>query len=280
MADLEFKLQHVDPDTLGATEERDRLVGFRSFLRVFSACERMVSQLEKDLMNEKAQPREWLVSGTRIGSFTLELDPPNLIAGDEADRVDTATTLVKGIEYLDIWQELPAELREPALRNLQAVAGSLRYGNSEYEVEVTSISTGQTARISHGMAKKINQLLLKERISMGSIEGKLELISVHAGSRKFNIYQDVTGKAVRCDLPRDMERQVIDALGNRVIVSGIIHRNLEGNPVRVRVERLRNLRSGEEAPTLDELMGSIPDLTGDQTTEEFIRTMRDDSASE
>ena len=280
MADLEFKLQHVDPDTLGATEERDRLVGFRSFLRVFSACERMVSQLEKDLMNEKAQPREWLVSGTRIGSFTLELDPPNLIAGDEADRVDTATTLVKGIEYLDIWQELPAELREPALRNLQAVAGSLRYGNSEYEVEVTSISTGQTARISHGMAKKINQLLLKERISIGSIEGKLELISVHAGSRKFNIYQDVTGKAVRCDLPRDMERQVIDALGNRVIVSGIIHRNLEGNPVRVRVERLRNLRSGEEAPTLDELMGSIPDLTGDQTTEEFIRTMRDDSASE
>ena len=280
MADLEFKLRHVDPDTLGATEERGRLVGFRSFLRVFSACERMVSQLEKDLMNEKAQPREWLVSGTRIGSFTLELDPPNLIAGDEADRVDTATTLVKGIEYLDIWQELPAELREPALRNLQAVAGSLRYGNSEYEVEVTSISTGQTARISHGMAKKINQLLLKERISIGSIEGKLELISVHAGSRKFNIYQDVTGKAVRCDLPRDMERQVIDALGNRVIVSGIIHRNLEGNPVRVRVERLRNLRSGEEAPTLDELMGSIPDLTGDQTTEEFIRTMRDDSASE
>ena len=280
MAGLEFKLQHVASNTLGATEERDRLVGFRSFLRVFSACERMVSQLEKDLMNGKTQPREWLVSGTRIGSFTLELDPPNLIAGDEATGVDTATTLVNGIEYLDIRQELPAELREPALRNLQAVAGSLRYGNSEYEVEVTSIATGQTARISHGMAKKINQLLLKERISIGSIEGKLELISLHEGSRKFNIYQDVTGKAVRCDLPRDMEKQVIDALGNRVIVSGIIHRNLEGNPVRVRVERLRILRSGEGAPTLDELMGSIPDLTGDQTTEEFIRTMRDDSASE
>ena len=279
MAGLEFKLQRVSPHTIGAPEGRDRPVGFRSLLRVFSACERMVSQLDRDLITGKPQPREWLVSGTRIGSFVLELDPPILIGDEVAAQVDTATTLVNGIEYLDREQELPLELREASLRQLQAVAGSLRNGNNEYEIEVTSIATGQTARISHGMAKKINQLLLKERISVGSIEGKLELISVHEGSRKFNVYQDVTGKAVQCDLPRDMEKQVIDALGNRVIVSGTIHRNLEGLPVRVRMEKIRVLRSVEEAPSLDELMGSIPDLTGHLTTEEFIGTMRDESAS-
>ena len=29
-----------------------------------------------------------------------------------------------------------------------------------------------------------------------------------------------------------------------------------------------------EVPTLDELMGSIPDLTGDLSTEEYVRMMR------
>ena len=278
MVGLEFKLQRVAPNGLGATEERNRPVGFRSLLRVFSACEKMVSQLERDLEASKSQPREWLVSGTRIGSFILELDPPGLPSEKERSGAKTATTLVSGIEHLEREQELPPELREQSLRQLQAVAGSLKYGSSEYEIEVTSVASGQTARISHGMAKTINLLLLKERITVGSIEGKLELISLHEGSRKFNIYHDVTGKAVQCDLPRDMENQVIDALGSRVIVSGAIHRNLRGTAVRVK--KLRVLPAVEKAPTLNELMGSIPDLAGGQTTEEFLRTMRNESASE
>ena len=35
-----------------------------------------------------------------------------------------------------------------------------------------------------------------------------------------------------------------------------------------------------EVPSLDELMGSIPDLTGDLTTEEFVRMIRDEPATE
>lgn len=275
MAGLEFKLQRVSRKSAGLAEEEATPVGFRSLVRVFTACEKMVSQVDRDLAGAKSAYREWVVSGTRIGSFTLELDPPHLLA-EEGTRTDTATALVKGIDYLERERQVPLELRETALRRLQAVAGSLRSGNDEYEILITSIATGDTARISHPMVKQINQLLLKERISVGSIEGKLELISVHEGSRKFNIYHDVTGRAAQCDLPRELEQQVIDALGSRVIVSGKIHRNLNGTPVRVKVERLRVLPVRNEVPTIDELMGSIPDLTGDLPTEEFVRMIRDE----
>ena len=279
MARLEFKLQRVLQNALGDAEEQHRSVGFRSLVKVFAACERMVSQVDRDLIGRESQPREWLVSATRIGSFTLELDPPHMPLNEEA-ATNTATTLVKGIDYLDREQQVPLGLREPVLRNIQAVAGSLKSGSDEYEILVTSVATGDTARISHPMAKQINQLLLKERISIGSVEGMLELVSVHPGSRKFNVYHDVTGRAVQCDLPSHLEKDVVAALGQRVIVSGMIHRNLSGVPVRVRVERVRLMPLKEEAPPLDELVGSIPDLTGDLSTEEFIRMIRDESPHE
>ena len=278
MAGLEFKLQRVSRNGEAAPGKDAAPVGFRSLVRVITACEKMISQVDRDLAGTNSALREWIVSDTQIGSFTLELDPPPLPA-ELGVGTDTATTLVKGIDYLEREQRVPLELREGALRRLQAVAGSLRSGDDEYEVLITSKATDDTARISHPMAKQINQLLQKERISVGSIEGKLELISVHEGSRKFNVYHDVTGRAVQCDLPRDLERQVVEALGNRVIVSGAIHRNLNGTPVRVRVEGLRVLPVRSEEPTIDELMGSIPDLTGDLSTEEFVRMIRDESAS-
>ncbi len=77
-----------------------------------------------------------------------------------------------------------------------------------------------------------------------------------------------------------LKEQAIAALGSRVIVSGRIRRNLKGIPVRVNTKRLRALPVENEVPSLDELMGSIPDLTGDLSTEEFVRMLRDESASE
>lgn len=117
-------------------------------------------------------------------------------------------------------------------------------------------------------------------ISVGSVEGTLELVSLHEGDRKFNVYRDVTGKVVQCDLPSHLEKEVIAALGKRVIVSGAVHRNLVGAPVRVEAEKIRILPAGKESPPLDEFMGSIPDLTGDLSTEEFVRMIRDESEPE
>jgi hypothetical protein len=77
-----------------------------------------------------------------------------------------------------------------------------------------------------------------------------------------------------------LKEQAIAALGSRVIVSERIRRNLKGIPVRVNTERLRALPVENEVPSLDDLMGSIPDLTGDLSTEEFVRMLRDESASE
>ena len=111
--------------------------------------------------------------------------------------------------------------------------------------------------------------------SIGSVEGRLELVSIHARTRRFNVYHAITNRAIRCNLPKSMEQQAISSLGRRVIVSGIVSYNAAGEPVKVEVDRLRTLKKERELPSISDMLGMAPDITGDLSTEEHIRRLRD-----
>lgn len=282
MATLKFTLQRLSANADGETGDAGGgSIDFQTMLRVFGACARMLSQVERDLAGRNARPSQWQIKDTGIGSFTMELETrPTESSRNGPDPAQVASILIDGANCLEHNRDIPPELKEATLKEMRSVAGALKSHNIEHELLVTSDATGQIGRISHPMARQINRMLLKERVSIGSVEGKLELVSLHKGDRKFNVYHSITGKAVRCDLSLALEKEVIDALGRQVIVSGKVHRNLNGDPVRVAVERLRVLSENRQIPTLDELMGSIPDLTGNLSTEEFIRMIRDDNIAE
>ena len=280
MATLKFTLRRLSANADGETGDAGGSIDFQAMLRVFGACARMLSQVERDLAGRNAGQSQWQIKDTGIGSFTLELEtPPSQHSRNGHDPAQIAAVLIDGFNCLEHKRDVPPELKESTLKEVRSVAGALKSRDVEHELLVSSDVTGQRGRISHPMARQINRMLLKERVTIGSVEGKLELVSVHKGDRKFNVYHSVTGKAVRCDLSLALEKDVIDALGKQVVVSGKVYRNLNGDPVKVAVERLRVLHENREIPTLDELMGSIPDLTGNLSTEEFVRMIRDDDVA-
>jgi hypothetical protein len=57
-------------------------------------------------------------------------------------------------------------------------------------------------------------------------------------------------------------------------VSGVVHSNAKGEPLRVDVERIDLLSREEELPSTADLAGSDPSFTGDMSTEEYIRSSR------
>ncbi len=111
--------------------------------------------------------------------------------------------------------------------------------------------------------------------SIGSVEGRLELVSIHSRTRRFNVYHAITNKAIRCNFPVAIEEQVISSLGRRVIVSGVVSYNAAGEPVKVEVDRLRTLKKENELPSIADMLGMAPDITGDLSIEEHIRQLRD-----
>ena len=281
MATLKFTLRRLSANAGGETGDAGGSIDFQAMLRVFGACARMLSRMERDLAGRNAGQSQWQIKDAGIGSFAIALETlPTESSRNGYDPAQVASILIDGFNCLEHKRDVPLELKEATLKEMRSVAGALKSRDIEHELLVTSDVTGQTGRISHPMARQINRMLLKERVTIGSVEGKLELVSGHKGDRKFNVYHSITGKAVRCDLSLALEKEVIDALGKQVVVSGKVHRNLNGDPVKVAVEKLRVRHENRQIPTLDELMGSIPDLTGNLSTEEFIRMIRDDDIAE
>ena len=133
----------------------------------------------------------------------------------------------------------------------------------------------RSVELSSAAEANVQSLVRVHHKSIGSVEGKLELISVHVRSRRFNVYHAITQRAIKCNLPKGMEEEVVRSLGRRVIVSGLVSYNVRGEPLNVNVDHLRVLKDGKVLPSIDDMLGMAPDITGELTTEEYIRRLRD-----
>ncbi len=114
--------------------------------------------------------------------------------------------------------------------------------------------------------------------SLGSIEGRVELVSVHKGTRHFNIYHSITQRAIRCNLPKDYESDVFRAAEGRrrVIATGQISYNLKGEPISVYIKKpLRFLKEEDSLPDVKSMVGLDHNITGDLDTEDYIRSIRE-----
>ncbi len=111
--------------------------------------------------------------------------------------------------------------------------------------------------------------------SIGAVEGRLESLSLHPGRRQFLVCHRITGKVVQCSLPPELEAAVKSGLGRRVIVSGMVAYGEKGHPLSVSSERLRVMPEDEELPSPGDMLGLVPDLTGDKSTAEYIGMLRD-----
>jgi len=139
--------------------------------------------------------------------------------------------------------------------------------------KATALDSGREVEVSRKAADTIRQLLPISRRHIGSVEGRLETISIH-GKQRFIVYHARTHKAVTCrfDDP-EMIRVITGMLGKRVVALGAVQSNVRGEPARVQVEDICILGEGE-MPTTSDLAGSHPDFTGDMTTDDFLRYIR------
>ncbi|MHB8576763.1 MAG: hypothetical protein ACYDCQ_15685 [Dehalococcoidia bacterium] len=135
----------------------------------------------------------------------------------------------------------------------------------------------QSAEITRELEANLDTLVGIHHRSLGAVEGRLEAVSLHRGATRFYVYNTITNRGVRCNLPKDIEDDVLRAISDRrrVAVTGVIAYNAVSEPISVKVERLRILEKASELPTVREMLGAIPDLTENLSTKAHIRMLRD-----
>jgi len=214
---------------------------------------------------------DWIISDLAIGSACVKVIGRNRTEGqDFAPRV--VREHVAGIRLIESEGVTPPYQTE---RGIKGIRNMFRLITREGVTGLRIWSPEEEAVVSAKGVVHAGQLLSSRYTSIGSIEGRLETISLHRGS-KVVVYHQVTHRGVSCRLPRGDEwlERVKDALGKRVNVAGLIHWNARGEQVRVDVEDLRLLRPRSELPSSRDIGGKFPRLIGKRTTEAYLKEVR------
>ena len=212
---------------------------------------------------------DWVVTDLGTGSLCLEAEARSRIE-DVNCAPQVALAAVNGLDRLEREGTTPPYMSEQGLKKVQEFVRTIgRHGVVGIRVAYETSEATLSARAS----ANVDQLLPTRYTSVGSIEKRLEMISVHRKPR-FVVYHDPTNKAVSCAFPEQWLEDVKNALGRRVNVAGVVHWNYKGEPTRIEGEDLRVLDSATALPSIAELAGSMPDLTGELTTDEYIRRIR------
>ena len=109
--------------------------------------------------------------------------------------------------------------------------------------------------------------------AMGSVAGVLDVVNLRKG-RTVSLYDPEERHAVRCTFPAELLETVRAYLGSPVRATGAITRNRFGQIAAVKAESLEQVEDLGDVPTVAELTGAAPWVTGGKDSVEYQQWMR------
>ena len=247
-------------------------LSFDSFLGVMGNALDVLRDLDSAISSDPDGTLKWVITELGLGSATVGIQSVNVKPPTDYSS-EVAASYVDGLQQIEYEGSTPPYFSDFDLRKTQQLARLLTT-NGAWRFRATYVDGQKTAEITSRAGTNAAQLTAPKHRSLGSVTGRLEMISVHRGNR-FSVYDALTRRAVGCGFKEDMLELVKDALGRRVLASGIVQYNFKGEAIRVQLESLEMLPREDELPSPETIRGMAPDFTGDLKTEEFLRRVRD-----
>jgi hypothetical protein len=253
-------------------------IALANFAGILTRASLILGDLDSAISENPKGSLRWYIADLKIGSAEALIESRAIAPEVDAERISTmvGTNFVNGLEVIDREVQMPPYFSAQDLGRVKAIAGLLRTTGSD-GLEAAHLNGAATPLsktiLKQDAASKVTAILKTRFKSIGSVVGKLEVISVH-GPPRFNVYDAVTHKAVSCHFEPERLEDIAAALGRRVVVTGVVHRNAHGEPLKVEKPELRILSSTDEPPSVRDLIGLVPDLTGDLSAEEYVRKLR------
>ncbi|TAK22564.1 MAG: hypothetical protein EPO26_10940 [Chloroflexota bacterium] len=245
-------------------------ISFHSFVTVVNSSLKIVTELDAAISREHGGLLEWKISDLTAGSLIIEARSFSR-ADDRDPGPEVARAFVEGMRQIEVDGTTPPYLSQAGLtyaKRLIKVVGA----NGTRGLRISDLQ--ETVELTASARANVDDLLKVRRRGIGSIEGRLDTISVH-GPPRFIVYESRTRKAITCRFDQTQLLEVAKAaLGQRVYVAGIVADNGRGEPVSIEVKRLRRLGTTDELPSIADLTGSDPQFTGGVRTEAYLQEMR------
>jgi len=237
------------------------------FRQVVLGLERCLRVLER-VVAGKSGLVQYPVVDLAVASASIVVQP---IAARKTDA--TARTVARlfdaTVRALEKGKPVDERLSLRDLRAFRRLTSPLQMGASRVEVNGHAV----TLRLN----ESIEQLEGTTYVQHGAIRGRIEAVNLHE-KRRFLLYPAVGGICVPCRFEESLRDRVRAALDRQVTVTGSLQfREKRPWPERVNeVTRLEVHERDEELPKLRDLLGFAPDMTGELSTADFMRSIRDE----
>lgn len=261
----------MDPTLDVRVEGLPRSIPARAFLEVLRLSLDLLDQLERAEHHLTRRPGHWLIAELKNSSAVATLHRP------DAPDLQTPRRLVEGMGDLRQRQELPAYFSSDVAEGLAKIGKQLRQPGVSGVTFGLPSSDGRPRRSEQLTETVIENALASVEESdraLGSVAGVLDVINLRRGAHRVSLYDDETRRAVRCRFPDELFETMRAALGRRVRALGEVTRNAHGQILYVNINKVEQLRDAPTVPSIDELVGIAPWYTGEQSTEEYLRSVR------
>ena len=259
---------------LGVTLNTDEQLDIKLVMATLRHVENILSEIERGISADHDAKAHWTWGEEAHLQFVAS---PNGVAGDTLSRV--LEVVHDGFEgAMDAAQsnggiEWPPEFSVRAQRSAQRILQSLRH------IESLTIETTGRPPLEIQEAR-IEQLFTGQTVRRvySSVDGVLEMVSRRGKTVRAGLREHGTGAYVKCRLDADewfYELRDGALWGKRVLVEGRVSYGKEGMPLSI--VDVTSVVERESGPRISEYRGSVPDLTGGLSTEEFIAQVRGDA---
>lgn len=207
------------------------------------------------------------IADLQLGSAVVTLEP--VAAADEtAPTAEMVGLFHHTVDALAHGKPVDPRLGSDDLRVFRRLIEPIHRKSKEVWVNGTPLTAE--------FAAHIDEILATSFPSHGRVTGRLERLNLH-GRLEFVLYPPIRGFAIRCRFRPELFEDVRRALRRNIAVTGKLFFLAERPfPDRVEVETLEILPRDEELPSLRQLRGMAKACTGEKTSLEFVRALRDE----
>lgn len=248
----------------------DGHVSLSAFLHQVQAFSSMLARADElnSSGQRNAKARVVDLSHSSPATVTVELVP----VGPDTGQCEEIVEKIRLVPTLDSNPDVFGDRGRAFLQSFEEMATPV--GKSIPAASI--LIENQELVLSQALKRTIKRILSAEESEMAFVEGKLEAINLHDDADVFFVYPVVGAKKVRCVFSVDLREQAIAAIDNYVTVYGTV-RYKAGDPYPFAVDATELTVNPRDAdlPTMADLYGIAPNLTGGLSSEEFVRLARD-----
>lgn len=245
-----------------------RLLDFVGRLNSFSAAISRADRLASDSHSSTFYFRIVDLKHTSPATITIEAYPKDPSIDFRARSFDQVFSIMQQVNENRLQKPTDYDLLENIRQFVAPVGMTL--------ASLQIISDGYDIQVTKEFKVKMDLEMAPENTHVGFIRGALEYINIHGGKKVFRIYPEIGPNRVTCHFSDDFKEAAIHAVGQFVEVHGIIHYKVVSTfPHQIDVKKLEVLPEEDELPSILDLRGIAPGLTGGLSSEEFAQNLKD-----